>query len=405
MASPETLVVNDYAGHPFQVELSDELAIQGHRVVHAYCSTNVTPRGNFDGRSPNLTIETISTGDEFEKYDVRRRLVAEIRYGLGSVKVLRRHGATVCLNSNMPIISLFIITVACRLLRIRPVLWLQDLQAGLIALALGSETHPVVRLMSAIERWCVRNASHVVTISAGFEDAVEGFGVKRERLTTIPNWAPLDDVPVLAQDNPWSREHNLQTGPPVLLYSGSMGIKHRPSALVSLAEELAESQPDAVIVVVSEGVGTEWLVEQCAKRAINNIRFLPFQPFDRLPEVLASADVLVTLLEPDAGEFSVPSKVLTYLCAERPVIGLMPLNNAASRLIYSEANAGLVADDIDSFVENALELLANPRERKEMGNRGRKYAEREFDRVAITQRFADLLNLGPTKVRAEPLNA
>ena len=254
--------------------------------------------------------------------------------------------------------------------------------------------------MAAVERWCVRNSAHVVTISSGFEEVVSGFGVENARRTTIPNWAPLDDVPILPRDNAWAREHGLRPDQEVVLYSGSMGIKHRPSALVSLAEELAVSHPNAVIVVVSEGVGSEWLSEESKKRGLNNLQFFPFQPFERLPEVLASADVLVSLLEPDAGEFSVPSKVLTYLCAERPVLGLMPLNNAASRLIESEADAGLVADEINPFVDNALELLTNSSERRQMGSRGRKYAEREFDRAAITQRFLSLLDLEPLSKRS-----
>ena len=40
--------------------------------------------------------------------------------------------------------------------------------------------------------------------------------------------------------------------------------------------------------------------------------------------MLASADVLVALLETDAGAFSVPSKVLTSLSAGRPILAAIP---------------------------------------------------------------------------------
>src|SRR5664280_3290446 len=39
------LFVHDYAGHPFQVQLSRELARRGHAVVHAYAGGLLTPRG------------------------------------------------------------------------------------------------------------------------------------------------------------------------------------------------------------------------------------------------------------------------------------------------------------------------------------------------------------------------
>lgn len=316
-------VVNDYAGHPFQIELSDELAAQGNRVVHAYCSTNVTPRGDFERDNPRLSVEAISTGNGFDKYNARRRLIAEIRYGLSSVKVVVASQPDSCLNANMPIVSLAMITLACKVLRIRSVLWLQDFQAGLAAMALGSESHPIVRILTSLERWCVRNADHVIPISDGFNDEVQRIGVSAERQTTISNWAPLDDVEVLDKDNAWAQAHDLDASKLRLVYSGSMGIKHRPESLVSLSKALAEVDQHAEILVVSEGVGADWLKEQTVAEGLANISFLPFQPFESLPEVLASADVLLVLLEPDAGEFSVPSKVLTYLCASRPIAGLM----------------------------------------------------------------------------------
>jgi hypothetical protein len=66
---------------------------------------------------------------------------------------------------------------------------------------------------------------------------------------------------------------------------------------------------------------------------------LDYQPYGQLAEVLATADVLVALLESSAGIFSVPSKVLAYLCAARPLLASMPKENLAARTI-ERAGAG-----------------------------------------------------------------
>ena len=66
------------------------------------------------------------------------------------------------------------------------------------------------------------------------------------------------------------------------------------------------------------------------------LMLLPFQPYEVLPEVLASADVLIAILEPDAGVFSVPSKVLSYHCAGRPILAAIPAENLAARIIERE---------------------------------------------------------------------
>ena len=79
---------------------------------------------------------------------------------------------------------------------------------------------------------------------------------------------------------------------------------------------------------------------------------LPFQPYERLSEVFGSADVLVVLLEKSAGAFSVPSKTLSYLCAGRPVIGLMPAENLASQLLR-DAGCAVFAPESESVDEAA----------------------------------------------------
>ncbi|MEM9519240.1 MAG: glycosyltransferase family 4 protein [Actinomycetota bacterium] len=387
--SGSRIVVNDYAGHPFQIQLSNELTRRGDAVTHAYCVTNVTPHGRLDQESGGPSITGISTGSGFEKYSIGRRLIAEIRYGLTSARLLRSSRADVCLNSNVPIASLAIITLTARLLRIRNVLWLQDFQAGLVALSVG-ERHPAARIARRLERWCVRRADHVVAISDGFEREVRSLGAA-DRVTTIPNWAPIDELPVVAKDSSWSVERDLDQRV-VFLYSGTLGLKHRPEALIALARRLQEVAPEALVLVVSESAGVDWIESQRTdEEPLSNVRILPFQPFEALPAVLGAADVLVALLEEEAGEFSVPSKVLTYLCAQRPVLGLMPAENAASQLVVNDARAGLVACDVDSFLDDGERFAVDPQLRSDMGHRARRYAESTFAIERIAQQFLDVL--------------
>jgi glycosyltransferase involved in cell wall biosynthesis len=124
---------------------------------------------------------------------------------------------------------------------------------------------------------------------------------------------------------------------------------------------------------------------------------LPFQPYDVLPQVLASGDVLLALLEPDAGVFSVPSKVLTYLCAGRPILAAIPSANLAARTI-TRAEAGVVVapGDETAFVRAGIRLLADSATRAELGANGRRYAERVFDLERITSSFEAVLERAVT---------
>jgi glycosyltransferase involved in cell wall biosynthesis len=155
---------------------------------------------------------------------------------------------------------------------------------------------------------------------------------------------------------------------------------------------LGQSHPGARVVVVSEGKGRDWLEEHKMQKGegpgAGNLLLLDFQPYEDLPEMMASADLLVAILEPDASKFSVPSKVLTYLCANRAVLGVLPPDNSVAEILHSE-EAGVVVDPSDRtlVVKEAAALLDDHDRRHAMGRAGRAYAERTFSPETAADQF------------------
>ena len=165
-------------------------------------------------------------------------------------------------------------------------------------------------------------------------------------------------------------------------------MKHNPELLLSLAMQLRRDS-EARVVVVSEGAGADWLREQ---EPPPNLILLPFQAFEDLPDVHGAADVLAAILEPDAGVYSVPSKVLSYLCAARPVLLAVPPENLAAQIVTRE-RAGVVVPPTApaAFGIEGERLLADADLRADMAARARAYAERTFDIETIADRFEAIL--------------
>ena len=187
---------------------------------------------------------------------------------------------------------------------------------------LGKVWYLAAKVIGIGERWCARRAAHVVVIADSFVPVHRDWGTS-VKVSVIPNWAPLDEIVPVPRDNASSREHSL-TGVKTLLYSGTLGLKHDPSLLAPLTAGVRARGVDARLVVVLTPGPAEPIVREAADRLGVPLTYLPFQDYERLSEVLATGDVLVVLLEKSAGQFSVPSKTLSYLCAGRPIIGLMP---------------------------------------------------------------------------------
>jgi glycosyltransferase involved in cell wall biosynthesis len=169
-------------------------------------------------------------------------------------------------------------------------------------------------------------------------------------------------------------------------------MRHNPALLLELARTL-ETGRHGELIVVSEGPGVEWLAAEARRAGIRSLQCLPFQPFDDMPNVLASADVLVAILEPDAGVFCVPSKVLTYMCAQRPLLLAVPKENLAAKIVV-QSGAGIVVEpnNVEGFCAGAVDLAGSPEQRMVCGASARRYAEENFDISRICDRFERILS-------------
>jgi colanic acid biosynthesis glycosyl transferase WcaI len=389
------ILVHDYPGQPFQPQLSRQLAKRGHEVQHVYFADFQAPRGALTPRAgdpPGFAIRGLSLGRPFEKYKFFKRVFQEITYGRKLASVIGEFRADIALAGNAPLDIQAISTKYCLRHRIPLVYWHQDIYSVAIDKILRRK-FPVIGAVIgaryiALEKWLLRNSSHVVTITEDFLPILTEWGTPRERITVIENWAAREDLASQPRDNPWAREHGL-VDKLVFLYSGTLGLKHNPDLLLQLAQRY-RGRAGVRVVVNSEGLGSDWLREH--GRGLDNLLLLPFQPFERLPEVLATGDVLISVLELDAGIFSVPSKVLTYLSAGRPVLGAIPAENLAARII-ARNEAGLIAppDDARAFLAAAERLADDAGLRAKLGKNALDYATRTFDIDAVTARFSGLL--------------
>jgi glycosyltransferase involved in cell wall biosynthesis len=207
----------------------------------------------------------------------------------------------------------------------------------------------------------------------------------------IPNWAPLDEIRPVTRTNDWSHEHGLDEVR-TLLYSGTLGLKHNPELLVRLARVVIDSGQPVQLVVVNQGPAEQVLRDEATRLDVP-LLLLPFQPYELLSEVLGSGDVLVVLLEQAAGAFSVPSKTLSYLCAGRPVLGLMPGENLAATLVASVDGCVLPPEDrsLPSAAAWIREVLADGQRSAALGKAARALAEQEFALTTCADRFETIL--------------
>jgi colanic acid biosynthesis glycosyl transferase WcaI len=398
------ILVNDYAGHPFQLQLSRALAREGHVVLHTYFAGYQTPKGRTDidpEIAHRLKIEAVSIGRGFKQHSAISRWKADRAYGAAVCKHIENLRPDIVLSANTPLDAQRQLLAATHRVGGAFVFWLQDVLSVAIEFVLRKKGMPFAgvagRMYSRLERSLLQRSDAVVCIAPEFLEHLRNWQIDEGKVFVIENWSPLDEITTQDRDTAWSVEHGL-TNKLRLIYSGTLGMKHRPELLLDMARSF-EGRDDLAILVIAQGAGADWLKRQACPSVL---RILPFQPYERHAEVLASADVLITLLDEECGSFAVPSKTLAYMCAGRASLVAAPPENLTSRIIERTGAGIATAPTTSALLEGASRLLNDPGFRSACGARAREYASSTFTIDTIRDRFLQVFNAAiekPFRVR------
>lgn len=387
------IAIHDYAGHPFVFQLSRQLAREGHDVRHFFFEGDPGPKGDFRRRDDDpatFDIEPIAIAEAYRKDQLLKRRAQDIEYGRKAGARIAAFRPDVVLSGNTPVEAQGPIMAATRRAGAAFVFWMQDFYSLAVRSILGGKMMGAGVLAAfwyeRLEATLLNRSDAIVVISDDFLPGLKELKVQNADVEIIPNWGALNDIPIRPKANAWAEAQGLSNSF-VFLYSGTLGLKHDPLMLAALADAFADD-PAVKIVVAAIGAGAEQLKWDLSQTPRANITLKGLEPIEVLPDALGAADVMVALLEPDAGRYSVPSKVLSYLCAGKPTLLSAPLENLSARMIaQAKAGRAIAAGDREAFVAAAREMRASQAACDAMGASGRSFAEVNFDITAVSARF------------------
>ena len=242
--------------------------------------------------------------------------------------------------------------------RNRVIHWAQDLYPE-VAEELGvlPRGNAVTNLLRRFSTEALVRGDAVVAIGRCMASRLTARGVSYAKISIIPNWAP----PIQSLDrtnNPFRRTHGLE-GQFVLVYSGNMGLVHEFDTVLDAADSLRGQR--VVFLFIGDGPRRVEVEAAARLRGIDNIRFLPSQPPDKLSESLSAADAHLVTMRSNLCGLVVPSKVYGVLAAGRPCLFVGPADSEAARLIR-ETDSGFVVEPGQSaqLASEILDWAGNP---------------------------------------------
>jgi colanic acid biosynthesis glycosyl transferase WcaI len=259
-----------------------------------------------------------------------------------------------------------------------------------VAVELGAITNPrVIAAASWLERFLYRRADAVTVLSEDLRDNVARKlrGHRPDRVEVIPNFVDTERIAPAEPENGYRAEYGL-SGRTVVMYAGNVGLSQSLDLVVDAARR-HRSRDDVVFVINGGGSALEGL--RSAAGDLDNLRFVPMQPRERLPEVLAAADLHLVPLRTGLARSSVPSKLYSILAAGRPVLASVDAGTeVATTIERAGAGVSVPPEDPDAFCAALDELLDDPAGRAEMGTSGRRFVEGWVSPAAVGEAYERL---------------
>jgi lipopolysaccharide/colanic/teichoic acid biosynthesis glycosyltransferase len=306
-------------------------------------------------------------------------------------------------TTDPPIIGLAAL-LAARRRRAKFVFLCQDVFPEVATLLEDFHSPTVNRVLQGINRFLIRKADAVIAIGETMRDRlIEGKGADPDKTRVIHNWADCSAIKPGPKKNPFSLANDLSDSF-VVMHSGNVGLSQNLETLVEAAERLRK-HPEIVVVMIGEGAKKSSLEAMAQFKELSNVRFLPFQPKDKLHESFAAADVLVVSLKRGLAGYIVPSKLYGILAAGRPYVAAVEPDSEVAT-ITKQYDCGFVTEpgSAQDLADKILMLHADRDLAQRLGRNGR-HGALDFDRKKQIEAYFELFRtlVGSATVRISVL--
>ena len=236
----------------------------------------------------------------------------------------------------------------------------------------------IIKILRKLERFAYRISTKISVIADGFTTNIVAKGVALEKIVEIPNWVDIDFIQPLPKENNYFRHVNNLEDKFIVLYSGNIALTQGLETVIEAATHLKHI-PDITIVIVGEQKALARLKTHCSQCGASNVHLLPFQPREKLPEMLAAADVGLVVQKKNVLDFNMPSKIQVLLASGRAIIASVPATGTAASAI-KKSGGGIVTppENPQSLAAAVEDLYKNRDKLMRLGNKGRAYAEKNY---------------------------
>lgn len=244
----------------------------------------------------------------------------------------------------------------------------------------------VKKIAYNVEAITLKSFDVTSSISTKMIEKVEQKGVPAYKTHRLPNWVDLTVIRPTSRNNALRAELGIEESSLVALFSGTFAAKQDLHILPKIAEHLKNTGNNFLLLLCGDGPVKQELLASASH--LENVKFIPLQPKERLSELLGLADIHLLPQAADVADLVMPSKLTGMLASGRPIVTNAKANSEVANIV---AQCGLVVPpgDVVQFAGALKKLLEKPHVRQAMGEKARYLAERDLEVNNILDRMVN----------------
>lgn len=223
------------------------------------------------------------------------------------------------------------------------------------------------------------------------EGIVEGVKKRfaKARTFLLPNGVDLETFKRHPRNANFAKEHGLPEGAFIVGYAGNHGRSQALSQILDAAKIIQDSATAILLFALfGDGAEKEELMKKAAEIKLDNLKFFPSVPREKMPELLSQFDLAVVPLKNiEIFDGARPSKIFELMGVQLPFIFCG--KGEGAEIAEKSGGATVVPPEAPEKLADAILEFASLTQdkRAEMGSQARKFAEMNFDRAKIAEDF------------------
>lgn len=250
-----------------------------------------------------------------------------------------------------------------------------------------SKRSPIYYVFRYVEKYLYRKAHKISSALPFILDHVSDSGSNPGKITWIPNGVNF------YRFSGFDTYDGGMKLPLVVMSVGGFGAAHDPISIVRAATILHKKGSNKFrFVLVGNGPKRAECQLEATLNALSNIEFRDSVEKSEVPRLQMEADILIaSVIDSPIYRFGINlNKMYDYFASRRPVI--FSGNSKNDPVVDSGAGFSIPPEDAGAMVDALEKMLEmSPSERSEMGERGRRYVEKEFAMEKLAERMELLL--------------